>query len=54
MPGLPTMYRYLKLRKKLLGITDNLAYYDIYPTMFKLERAAAFHGGGFRTHRRSK
>ena len=32
--GLPTMYRYLKLRKKLLGITDNLAYYDIYPSMF--------------------
>ena len=35
--GLPTMYRYLKLRKKLLGITDDLAYYDIYPTMFKID-----------------
>src|SRR6185437_10333519 len=34
--GLPTMYRYLKLRKKLLGITGDLNYYDIYPSMFKL------------------
>jgi oligoendopeptidase F len=33
--GLPAMYRYLKLRKKLLGIKDELQYYDIYPTMFK-------------------
>ena len=40
--GLPTMYRYLKLRKKLLGITDNLAYYDIYPTMFKLNEPLHF------------
>ncbi len=40
--GLPTMYRYLKLRKKLLGITDNLAYYDIYPTMFKLNEPLRF------------
>ena len=40
--GLPTMYRYLKLRKKLLGITDNLAYYDIYPTMFKMKEPLRF------------
>jgi len=40
--GLPTMYRYLKLRKKLLGITDNLAYYDIYPTMFKTDHPPRF------------
>jgi len=40
--GLPTMYRYLKLRKKLLGITDNLAYYDSYPTMFKLKQPLHF------------
>src|SRR5689334_5758184 len=40
--GLPTMYRYLKLRKKLLGITDNLAYYDIYPAMFKLSEPLHF------------
>ncbi|HEY4941723.1 MAG TPA: M3 family oligoendopeptidase [Rhizomicrobium sp.] len=40
--GLPTMYRYLKLRKKLLGIQDNLAYYDIYPTMFKLDHPQHF------------
>ena len=40
--GLPTMYRYLKLRKKLLGIKDNLAYYDIYPAMFKLAKPRQF------------
>lgn len=40
--GLPTMYRYLKLRKKLLGIKDALAYYDIYPTMFKLNEPLHF------------
>lgn len=32
--GLPTLYRYFRLRKRLLGITDDLHYYDIYPTMF--------------------
>ena len=40
--GLPTMYRYLKLRKKLLGVEGDLAYYDIYPTMFKLEKPLRF------------
>ena len=40
--GLPTMYRYLKLRKKLLGIKDELAYYDIYPSMFKLSEPQHF------------
>ena len=35
--GLPVFHRYLRLRKKLLGITDDLRYYDIYPSMFKLE-----------------
>jgi len=40
--GLPVFHRYLKLRKKLLGITDDLAYYDIYPTMFKLDQPMHF------------
>jgi oligoendopeptidase F len=40
--GLPTMYRYLKLRKQLLGIKDDLAYYDIYPTMFRLDQPQHF------------
>jgi oligoendopeptidase F len=40
--GLPTMYRYLKLRKKLLGIQGDLDYYDIYPTMFKLDQPQHF------------
>jgi oligoendopeptidase F len=35
--GLPVFHRYLKLRKSLLGIKDDLAYYDIYPSMFKLD-----------------
>ncbi|MBS0472755.1 MAG: oligoendopeptidase F family protein [Proteobacteria bacterium] len=40
--GLPTMYRYLKLRKKLLGIKGDLAYYDIYPSMFELKKPLHF------------
>jgi oligoendopeptidase F len=32
--GLPTLHRYFKLRKQLLGIKGELQYYDIYPTMF--------------------
>ena len=40
--GLPTMYRYLKLRKKLLGITDQLNYYDIYPSMFETKSPPRF------------
>jgi len=32
--GLPTLHRYLRLRKRLLGITDDLRYYDNYPTLF--------------------
>ena len=33
--GLPVLYRYLKLRKQLLGITDDMGYEDMYPNMFK-------------------
>lgn len=40
--NLPTMVRYMRLRKRLLGIKDDLAYYDIYPTMFKLDRPLHF------------
>ena len=36
--GLPVFHRYLKLRRKLLGINGDLAYYDIYPSMFKLDQ----------------
>lgn len=32
--GLPTLYRYLMLRKKLLRIQGDLAYYDMYVPMF--------------------
>ena len=40
--GLPTFYRYLKLRKKLLGIKGDLGYYDMYPSMFTLSHPLKF------------
>ncbi len=40
--GLPTLHRYLRLRKRLLGITDDLAYYDGYPPMFHLANEPHF------------
>ncbi|MFI4939477.1 MAG: M3 family oligoendopeptidase [Burkholderiales bacterium] len=35
--SLPTLYRYLQLRKKTLGITDSLQYYDMYAPIFTLK-----------------
>ncbi len=32
--ALPTLHRYLRLRKRLLGIQDDLRYYDNYPPMY--------------------
>jgi oligoendopeptidase F len=32
--ALPTLHRYLRLRKRLLGISDELRYYDLYPPMY--------------------
>ena len=40
--ALPTLHRYLRLRKRLLGITDDLHYYDSYPPMFRLDAAPQF------------
>jgi oligoendopeptidase F len=40
--GLPTFHRYLKLRKKLLGIKGELGYEDMYPSMFKLKNPPKF------------
>jgi oligoendopeptidase F len=34
--GLPTLYRYFDLRRRMLGLPD-MAYYDIYPPVTKLE-----------------
>ncbi|MEQ1582070.1 MAG: oligoendopeptidase F [Steroidobacteraceae bacterium] len=34
--ALPVLHRYLRMRKRLLGITDDLAYYDVYPPMFAI------------------
>jgi oligoendopeptidase F len=40
--ALPTLHRYLKMRKRLLGISDDLHYYDNYPPMFKLDAQPKF------------
>jgi oligoendopeptidase F len=32
--ALPTLHRYLRLRKRLLGIQDDMRYYDNYPAMY--------------------
>lgn len=37
--GLPELHRYFELRRKLLGLPD-MAYYDIYPPLVKLDRKA--------------
>jgi oligoendopeptidase F len=40
--NLPTLYRYLALRKKALGITDALHYYDLYVPIFDLPNPPKF------------
>ncbi len=40
--GLPTLHRYFNLRKRLLGISGTLAYYDVYPTMFPSQNVPKF------------
>jgi oligoendopeptidase F len=40
--ALPTLHRYLRLRKRLLGIGDELAYYDNYPSLFPLTSVPRF------------
>jgi len=40
--ALPTFHRYLRLRKRVLGITDDLAYYDNYPPLFAAPPNARF------------
>jgi oligoendopeptidase F len=40
--GLPQMYRYLRLRKQRLGIEGDLAYYDVYPSMFAPPKSLTF------------
>jgi oligoendopeptidase F len=36
--SLPTLHRYFKLRKRMLGIKDEMRYYDIYPPLVNLEK----------------
>jgi oligoendopeptidase F len=40
--ALPVLHRYLRMRKRLLGITDDLGYHDIYPPMFAIENEPRF------------
>ncbi len=40
--NLPTLYRYLALRKKALGIADSLHYYDLYVPIFDLPNPPQF------------
>lgn len=40
--ALPTLHRYLRLRKRQLGITGDMQYYDIYPPMFALQKPPVF------------
>ncbi|HEY2068863.1 MAG TPA: M3 family oligoendopeptidase [Rhizomicrobium sp.] len=40
--NLPTLHRYLALRKKALGITDDLHYYDLYVPIFDLPNPPKF------------
>lgn len=40
--ALPTLHRYLKLRKRVLGITDDLRYEDNYPALFPLPGAPSY------------
>jgi oligoendopeptidase F len=35
--ALPSLYRYLRLRKRLLGISGPMRYYDNYPPLFALQ-----------------
>jgi oligoendopeptidase F len=40
--NLPTLHRYLKLRKHALGITDDLRYYDLYAPIINLKSMPRF------------
>jgi oligoendopeptidase F len=40
--GLPQLHRYLRLRRQRLGIQDDLAYYDLYPSMFEAPKSLSF------------
>ena len=40
--GLPVLYRYLRLRKQMLGVSGSLAYYDNYPPLVAAPASAHF------------
>ena len=43
--NLPTFHRYLKLRKRMMGITDALHYYDLYAPLVA-DSGSALHARG--------
>ena len=44
--NLPTFHRYLRLRKRMMGITDDLHYYDLYAPLVAVGEPALHAGGG--------
>jgi oligoendopeptidase F len=40
--ALPALHRYLRLRKRQLGIAGEMHYYDVYPAMFALRKPPSF------------
>ena len=40
--GLPSLHRYLRMRKRFLGIEGDMEYYDIYPPMTRLAAEPRF------------
>ena len=44
--SLPTFHRYLRLRKRMMGLTDELHYYDLYAPLVADVQPALHAGGG--------
>lgn len=40
--ALPTLHRYFKLRKQMLGLETDMAYYDIYPPLVALDKTFTY------------
>ena len=40
--GLPTLHRYFRLRKRMLGIEGEMRYYDIYPALVQLDKTFSY------------
>lgn len=40
--GLPTLHRYFRLRKRMLGLDGEMGYYDIYPPLVQLDKTFSY------------